>query len=163
MAQRFVRVAVAALLATAVGAGLVACVPQGDPDANPSSSTTAKPTKTPTPTPTKEPEMVPGGTATQNLPYFNHINEVTWAMNGFVEGRPYIDALAGAGFDKGAMELTWWDTPDGHNADSIFFAVHIGDECLLGQIAAWGYEGHVLPVLPTGSCMIGTYLQPIDW
>jgi hypothetical protein len=81
---------------------------------------------------------------------------------GFVEGIPYIQNLAAAGFDQAQMELTWFDTPDGHQADSVFFSVRFNGECLVGQIAAWGYEGKVLPILGTGSCMVGAYLQPIN-
>ncbi len=60
------------------------------------------------------------------------------------------------------MELTWWDTPDGHMADSVFFSVQIMGECLIGQIAVWGYDSTIAPVLGTGRCMVGDYLQPIN-
>lgn len=160
-AQRIVRLALAAFLVAALGAALSACVPE--PTGNPSNSPRPTDSRTPTPTPTKVPTIVTGGTAEDNLPYFDHINQQTFAAVGFVEGKPYIDALTAAGFDRASMELTWWDTPDGHYADSVFFSVRLGDQCMIGQIAAWGYTSEVLPVLPTGSCMIGDYLQPIDW
>jgi hypothetical protein len=162
-AQRILRLAIAVTLAIGLGASMVGCVPQGDPTGGPTGSTTRPPTKSPTPTPTMAPVLIPAGTAEQNLPFFDSVNQATWTANGFVEGRPYIDNLVASGFNRADMELTWWDTPDGHLADSIFFSVRFAGECLMGQIASWGYEGKVVPILASGSCMIGDYLQPIDW
>lgn len=158
--HRTLRVAVAAVLGVALSAGLVACV---QPEPTPTSTASRAPTKSPTPTPapTLVPKFWPEGTAVENLPYFNYINEQSYAAYGFVDGIVYVDALTNAGFDRSQMELTWWDTPDGHLADSIFFSVRFAGECLLGQIANWGYQGSVVPILSTGSCMVGDYLQPI--
>jgi hypothetical protein len=163
--RRGLRSAAVVLVAAAAVAGLAACVPDGGPTSAPTQSVRPTNSGTPTPTPTKVPTIVTGGSAADNLPVFDYVNQQTFAAVGFVEGRPYIDALAATGFDRNLMELTWWDTPDGHIADSIFFSIKFPAEntCLLGQIAAWGYTGEVVPIRPTGSCMIGAYLQPIDW
>lgn len=164
MVQRKAMAAAAALIAAVLTLGLSGCVPEPEtPTAAPTQTSRPTPSKTPTPTPTKAPQLVPGGTAGQNLAFFNYVNQATFNSVGFVEGRPYIDNLTANGFNRADMFLTWWDTPDGHLADSIFFGVMIGSECLVGQIAGWGYTGEVLPVLSTGSCVIGDYLQPIDW
>lgn len=163
-ALRIIRTAAAIALAGGLAGGLVACVPGAGPSPSPTGSApiTSDPLPTPTPTPTKPPPVLyPSGTATQNLPYFNYINEAGWNNYGFTNGISYVDALTAAGFNRADMELTWWDTPDGHLADSIFFSVRFGEECLIGQIAEWGYAGQVLPVLATGMCMVGDYQQPI--
>lgn len=162
-ASRIVRLALATALVAGVSVGLAACVPPSDPSGDSTESGRPTPSKTPSPTPTKPPVMLPNGTATANLPFFDYVNLATFASAGFVEGRPYIDNLVANGFNKADMELTWWDTPDGHLADSIFFSVRFKGECLVGQIAAWGYASSVSPILSTGSCMVGAYLQPIDW
>lgn len=155
------RLASAAVIAAALTAGLAACVGDPGPTSSPTKGPVTSSPATPTPAPTLVPKFWPEGTAVENLPYFDYINEQTYAAHGFVDGIVYIDALTNAGFDRAAMELTWWDTPDGHLADSIFFSVQFAGECLMGQIANWGYQGAVTPIQSTGSCMIGDYLQPI--
>jgi hypothetical protein len=108
--------------------------------------------------------LVPGGTAEQNLPYFDQVNRATLAANPNAKGRDFIDALVAAGFQKGDMQLTVDTTTIGLKANSIQFAVRMGDTCLIGQNGAdaGGYWSQAVPVLPTGTCLIGQ-TRPIDW
>lgn len=108
--------------------------------------------------------LVPGGTAEQNLPYFDQVNRATLAANPDAKGRDFIDALVAAGFQKSDMQVTVDTTTIGLKANSIQFAVRMGDTCLIGQNGAdaGGYWSQAVPVLPTGTCLIGQ-TRPIDW
>src|SRR5690554_980159 len=134
------RCAVGALIVLA-SASLVACTgPDADPD--PESTSVASPSSEPSPEaepePEPDPELVPDGSAEDNLPYFDFVNEKVLA-EGNPGGRPIVDNLVDAGFDKGAMEVTADRTPLGSEVDSVQFSVLIGDDCLLGQAGAGGY------------------------
>lgn len=72
-------------------------------------------------------------------------------------GGDVVSALAKAGFDKKAMELTPDDTTIGRNVDSIEFSVlWLGKTCLVGQVGSAGYGSTQAAVLSTGRCLIGT-------
>ncbi|MGH1548546.1 DUF6993 domain-containing protein [Leifsonia poae] len=118
----------------------------------------------PTPSAPAAIALVPGGTAEQNLPYFDQVNRATLAANPDAKGRDFIDALVAAGFSKSDMQLTVDTTTIGLKANSIQFAVRMGDTCLIGQNGAdaGGYWSQAVPVLPTGTCLIGQ-TRPIDW
>lgn len=155
------------LLAVAAGVLLVAgslagCV--GGAPAPTTSTPAASPSPTPTSTVAPEPELVPGGTAAQNLPYFDKVNRATLAANPAAKGRDFIDALVAAGFDKSAMQVTVDTTTIGLAANSIQFSVKLGDTCLIGQNGAdaGGYSSLTTPVLATGACLIGQ-TRAIDW
>jgi len=77
-------------------------------------------------------------------------------------GRAIVDALAAAGFDKAAMEVTADATPLGNAADAVLFAVRLGEECLLGQVDGAGLTTSAQPVLGTGRCLVGA-TRSIDW
>jgi hypothetical protein len=144
---------------------LSACGPT--PHASPTHSTaTVSPTPTPTPTATAPaaPALIPGGTATQNLPYFDKVNQATIAANAGAQGRDFIDALVAAGFAKSDMQLTPDTTTIGLKANSIQFSVQLGDTCLIGQYGAdaGGYQSMTSATLATGGCLIGQ-TRPIDW
>ncbi|SEA86920.1 hypothetical protein SAMN04515680_1906 [Leifsonia sp. 21MFCrub1.1] len=126
-------------------------------------SRTATPAATSTATPTAA-GLVPGGTAQENLAYFNTVNQATLAANPNAQGRDFIDALVAAGFTKADMQVTVDTTTIGLKANSIQFSVRMGDSCLIGQNGAdaGGYSSMVTPVLSTGSCLIGQ-TRPIDW
>lgn len=126
-------------------------------------SHTATPAATSTATPTAA-GLVPGGTAQENLAYFNTVNQATLAANPNAQGRDFIDALVAAGFTKADMQVTVDTTTIGLKANSIQFSVRMGDSCLIGQNGAdaGGYSSMVTPVLSTGSCLIGQ-TRPIDW
>ncbi len=116
--------------------------------------------------PEKEPQFYPGGSAAENEEYF------VWIMQQFatsetpVAGQPLVDHLVAAGFNKADMTVSFDKTRINFEADSIFVAVRVGEECLLGQVAkadrtfvatradALGAEKNI--------CIIGE-TRPIDW
>ncbi|MDO5052924.1 MAG: hypothetical protein Q4E05_08555 [Pseudoclavibacter sp.] len=115
-----------------------------------------------TASPTAEPSLVPGGTAEQNKPWFDHVNQITLAQNAKASSREMVDALVVAGFDKTAMEVTFDSTSAGYDADYIIVSVRIGEECLIGQRSGRGYHSEIVPpVASTGTCLIGE-TRPID-
>ncbi|MEV7691984.1 hypothetical protein AB0N73_01495 [Microbacterium sp. NPDC089189] len=126
------------------------------------------PSATPTPSETAavEPavELVPDGTAEENLPVFRSVVEQVWAGPDQVSGRAYVDALTTIGFDKAAMQVTEDQSTVGNAAESIQFSVRWGEECLVGQVgpATGGTVTTVLPGLPDGGCLLGQ-TRPIDW
>jgi hypothetical protein len=133
------------------------------------SGPTASPTATATPTAASTataaaPALVPGGTAQENLAYFNTVNQATLAANPNAQGRDFIDALVAAGFTKADMQVTVDTTTIGLKANSIQFSVRMGDSCLIGQNGAdaGGYSSMVTSVLSSGTCLVGQ-TRPIDW
>jgi hypothetical protein len=148
------------LAAAALALVLTGCTPAAAPTATP---TTATPTSTGTATPAPV-ALVPGGTAEQNLPFFNKVNQATLAANPDAKGRDFIDALVAAGFTKTDMQVTADTTTIGLKANSIQFSVKMGETCLIGQNGAdaGGYSSLVSPVLSTGACLIGQ-TRAIDW
>lgn len=169
--------AVQAAAIAAVGAILLAvsgCTasPEPLPTASASSPATAEPQSTeppaaepaPTSEPAAEPSLRPELAASENLAYFDLVNQRVIAANAEAGGRDFIDALVAAGFDKAAMQVTADTTTIGDRADSIQFAVRFQDECLVGQFGpkSEGYHGAVRPVLGTGACLVGA-TRPIDW
>lgn len=149
-------------MSAALGMALVGCTPTATPEPTQSPTTTTA-TPTPTATPT-DPVLVPDGSAEDNLPLFTAVMNAVYARNDATKGRPYIDALVEAGFDKSRMQLTRDKTSVGNEADSIQFSVLWGDECLVGQIgpSVRTPTAAVVPELPSGGCLIGQ-TRPIDW
>lgn len=123
---------------------------------------TAAPAPSPSGTPTASPRLVYTGTAQQNLPYFDRVNNQLIAAGGKPGGRSFIDALVGAGFVKADMEVTADTTTIGLAADNIQFSVRFNGSCLIGQYGNIGYASTVAPVLATGKCLVGK-TRPIDW
>ncbi|MFF9562716.1 DUF6993 domain-containing protein [Leifsonia sp. NPDC014704] len=148
---------VAGLTVALVLAGCTASTPRAS--ATPTATPVATSTATPTPA-----GLVPGGTAQENLAYFDTVNHATLAANPNALGRDFIDALVKAGFAKADMQVTVDTTTIGLKANSIQFSVRMGDSCLIGQNGAdaGGYSSMVTPVLSTGNCLIGQ-TRPIDW
>ena len=165
------RPAAVLLAGAAVAAALLlsACTgghPSATTDSAPhtTASESATPSATPTPTASAAPALVPGGTAAQNLPYFDKVNQATVAAKPGAQGRDFIDGLVAAGFTKSDMQLTPDTTTIGLKAPSIQFSVQFGDSCVIGQ---WGpngagYTSLTSPTLATGGCLIGQ-TRPIDW
>lgn len=150
--------AVLAVLITAIG--LTGC---GSPQAvAPTASQTPVATPTPQATKPSAPRLVPDGTAEENLPYFDSVNNALFAAAPQSNGRAIIDSLVAAGFDKSAMQVTPDTTPTHNNADSIQFAVQFGSECLIGQFGGGEYTSVTGPALATGGCLVGK-TRPIDW
>lgn len=138
-------------------------VPSGTGDAAssaaPASTDAATPSATATPA-----ALVPGGSASENLPFFAQVVSTVWSSPDQVAGRAYIDALTAAGFDKGAMQVTPDESTIGNAAESIEFSVRIGDDCLVGQVgpSIGDPVTAVLPGLSSGGCLIGQ-TRSIDW
>ena len=164
MARRFGSSAALAIVGVALVVGLTACI-SGSPSPTASPSATPSASAAPRPTPTAAvPALRPELSATENLPFFDSVNLAVVTANGAAGGRDFIDALAAAGFDKSAMQVTADRTTVDLQADSVQFAVLFHDECLVGQYgpASGGYHGAVRPALGTGGCLVGE-TRPIDW
>jgi hypothetical protein len=157
------------LACVAVSLGLAACTPDA-PVGPTGAATSGSPVPTsPGPTPTQEPDeappvLRPDGSAADNLPYFDAVNLGVIAADDDAGGRAFVDALAAAGFDTDAMQVTDDATTIGDPADSIQFAVLFAGECLVGQYGpkSEGYHSAVRPALGTGGCLVGR-TRPIDW
>jgi hypothetical protein len=149
----------------AVGIGLAGCIAAAGAPESPAQSAPAGATTTPTaPSAPVAPELVPAGTATDNQPFFDSVIAAVLATEPNPGGRGYLDALAGAGFDKAQMEVTADTTTKGEPADSIHFSVRVNDECIVGQNgpSSGGYRSIVAPLLGSGRCLVGATRQ-IDW
>lgn len=94
--------------------------------------------------------------------YFDSVVSALLAERPDAGGRELVDALAAAGFDKAAMQVTYDDTPTGNAADNVQFSVLLAGQCLVGQKGAGGYTSVVVAPLGTGGCLIGQ-TRPIDW
>jgi hypothetical protein len=168
MARRFGTSAALAIVGVALVLGTTGCTFAGAaPTASPPSGTpsaSVEPQPEPRPTPTAAPALRPALSASENLTFFDSVNLAVVAANGSAGGRDFIDALAAAGFDRAAMEVTADTTTIGDPSDSIQFAVLFQGECLVGQFgpASGGYHSAVRPALGTGGCLVGQ-TRPIDW
>ncbi len=152
------------------GVGLTACT--GSPE-EPSPSSAA-PTRSATPevsatsevsaTPEPGTALLPTGTASDNLAYFNFLAAAVTTADSGADGRAYIDALVAGGFDRSVMQVTFDRTQADLVADSVQFSVNFAGECLIGQIgpASDGFHSVVAPLLSTGLCLVGSTRQ-IDW
>lgn len=151
----------AALLVVGLGSTLAACtvieqiVPQ------------ATPTRTePSPEPDTEPVFSADGSAAENLPFFVRTLQQFAAGEGPIEGQPVVDALAAAGFEKSAMQVSFDHTTIGLPVDNLFVSVRIGADCLVGQLVPEGREYTAMSAPAVGPdeniCIIGE-TRPIDW
>ena len=105
--------------------------------------------------PDSVPELRPTGTATQNQLFFDYVLEQYRAANGMGTADAVVATLAGAGFDKAAMEVTPEFTAIGLMADSIVVSVQFAGECLVGQVFADHTLSMIVPPLATGRCLVG--------
>lgn len=164
--RRAIALAAAAVTAALLLAGCAPSEPtEPSQTSTPSETATATASATPTPTPTTPTaELVPEGSAADNLPLFKAVTARVWRSSHKTQGRAYIDALVAAGFDKSDMQVTQDTTTVGNPAESIQFSVRWGKECLVGQVgpATGRPVTTVLPGLPGGACLIGE-TRPIDW
>lgn len=138
----------------------------GDGHDRPSASSSAPATEAPTEVPTAPsgPALLPDGSAEENLPFFTEIVTSVWSTPENAQGRAYVDALAAAGFDRTAMQVTLDQSTVGNPAESIQFSVLWGDECLIGQVgpATGTPVTTTAAALEGGLCLIGK-TRPIDW
>lgn len=152
------RIAVTTTVATLMGLSLVACARE-QPGPVQTSSESASPT---TPIAPEAPaELVPGGTAAENRPYFDRVSAEVVA-GGMPDGKTIINHLVDAGFSKEDMEVTADKSPRGGPVDVMQFSVRFGEECLIGQAGAGDYISLLAPTIATGTCLVGK-TQPIDW
>ncbi|WP_295790003.1 DUF6993 domain-containing protein [uncultured Microbacterium sp.] len=155
-----------AALALAGSLGLAGCTAEAPaPVPAPTTAATSQPDATASSAPTPAaPTLIPGGSAAQNLPFFAQVVSQVWAGPDQVSGRAYVDALTAAGFDKSAMQVTADNSTIGNAAESIEFAVRLGDQCLVGQVgpSIGDPVTTVLPGLSSGGCLIGQ-TRTIDW
>lgn len=153
----------AGALALAAILALTGCAPEETAPA-PSATPTVTGEASAPPAEPAAPALVPGGSAADNLPFFTQIVAGVWAGDGRAAGRSYVDALAGNGFDKAAMQVTEDYSTVGNAAESIQFSVRWGEDCLVGQVgpATGDPVATVVPGLPSGGCLMGQ-TRPIDW
>ena len=157
------RTAAGIILVLAGSLALAGCGPAA-PAPAPTQSAAQSPSATPEPTATApvDPVLVESGTASENRPYFDKINNAFFAANGRGDGKSIIDNLIAAGFRKRDMEVTPDRTSIDLDADSVVFSVRVKGECLIGQFSAMGYSTIQAPLLGTGGCLVGA-TRPIDW
>lgn len=156
------------VFALSTALGLAACTP-GAPVAPTGAPATPSPRPSGASDSSATPEATPAalqpeGSAADNLPYFDSTNMAVIQADPSAGGRAFIDALAAAGFDTAAMQVTADTTTIGDPADSIQFAVGFAGECLVGQYGpkSDGYHSAVRPALGTGGCLVGS-TRPVDW
>lgn len=113
-------------------------------------------------TPEPDPELVPGGTAGQNRPFFEFVLNEQVALDSQPFSRNLVDALVAAGFDRASMQVTPDTTPVGQRADSVLISVLIDGQCLIGQVIDGEVTSQLTDVLGTGRCLVGNTLS-IDW
>ncbi len=138
---------------------IAGCAPT-DARPSPTDGPSAEPTVSATPEP--DPELIEGGTAGQNRPYFEFLLTGMLERNPEPSSQTVVNSLVNGGFDKASMQVTVDTTPVGQRADSILVSVLIGDQCLIGQIIDAGLTSQLTDVLGTGRCLIGETLS-IDW
>jgi hypothetical protein len=149
-----------AILTAGLAVALAGCVPQS---VKPENTTVPSPSASPGATGAPaEPMLIPEGTATDNLPYFDLVNNKLVTAGGPFDGRSWIDNLVTAGFSKSAMEVTPDRTTVNAEADQLQFSVRINGTCLIGQYGAGVYNSGAFPLLATGTCLVGA-TRPIDW
>ena len=144
------------LSAAAVTFALAGCIP------SPTPTTTATVEPSPSATPTEAPTIDLGGTALQNVAYFDHVNEALIAKGGTLDGRAFIDDLVAAGYPKSAMEVTPDRTSVNLQADNIEFSIRLNGTCLIGEYGNVGYASTTGKPFSTGTCLAGI-TRTIDW
>ena len=105
--------------------------------------------------PTAAPQLRPGGTAEQNKLYWDAAIQDYSGRFGLGSTQTMIDQLANWGFDPAATEITYDSTAIGTGVDSIEVSVRFGDECLLATVRNGRYTTALMPVLGTGTCLVG--------
>lgn len=148
-----------------VALGLMGCTPEPRETAAPVPNVSSDASEPAEPEAPAAPVLVPEGSAADNHPLFDSIVAAVWASEDQASGRAYIDALAGAGFDRAAMQVTQDASTVGNAAESIQFSVRWADgQCLIGQVGPSTGDPvtQIMPVLAEGRCLVGT-TRAIDW
>lgn len=139
----------------AIVAALVGCGATGTPVQPPSTPAPTAASSTPSAIPTPEPTLVPGGSATENRPYFDAVMLGLLARSTQPSSLEIADTLVAAGFPRESIEVTADTTRVGDPADSILVSVLIEGECVLGQVAGGSFGSEQAAVLGTGRCLVG--------
>jgi len=112
------------------------------------------------------PSFVEGGTAAENEQYFNYVLRQGIRDGMSVDGVSVVNTVAGAGFEKSLMQVSYDSSKTGLVADNIFVSVLVNDQCLLGQVVASDktVSTSVQPAVgpEKNICLIGE-TRPIDW
>lgn len=112
------------------------------------------------------PELVPGGSAEDNLPYFTEVLRDYAAGEGTIKGEPVSRAVIDAGFDKNLMQVSFDRSETGLDADNIFVSVLLGEGCLIGQLVTndRSFVAETGPAVGPDKniCLIGE-TAPITW
>ena len=128
--------------------------------------TPSTPERTEAPVPEVAPQLVPGGTAEENLPFFSETLRAFAAGDAPVKAQPVTTALIDAGFDKSLMQVSFDTSKTGLDADNIFVSVRYGEDCLVGQVVAAdrSFVAKNEPALGPDKtiCLIGN-TNPITW
>ena len=157
------RSAIALSVAGAAALLLAGCVQNPTP--------VAIPTSTPSPSSSASaapavPTYDPGGTASDNLAYFNKVGQALFSSSqgtaASTQGELIVNWFVDHGFNKSNMEVTPDKTSIGLAAWNIEFSVKFGNTCVLGQAGNVGFQSSVVPILATGKCLIGL-TRPITW
>ncbi len=126
----------------AMTASLSGCVSNGN------SSRVAEPSVGPTYT------FFENGSASQNLPIFENVFEVTGAGAPGHDLSESIELLVKTGFDLKAITHTPVDSKIGENADSVSLAIEFDGECLIAQFSSTWLSVSVAEPTVSG-CLIG--------
>ena len=122
-------------------------------------SPTATPSATPSATtPAVEPALtyLPDGSAFDNKAYFDHVLLPVAEAGHPSPSKAMVEALVAAGFPKSSIETSPDKTKTGLDADSVFVAVRIGKQCLIGQrTSGREFASSVESGLKVGECLIG--------
>jgi hypothetical protein len=129
-------------LVLVVSAGLTGCTM--NPQTNPVTSTTVEP----------QFSFFPTGSASQNLPIFQNILEVTGAGKPGHALSASIALLVETGFDIEDITHTPVNSKIGEPANSVSLAVAFKDECLIAQFSSSWLTTAVTEPTVSG-CLIG--------
>ncbi len=156
---RSCRLASTAALLVAATLSLSACAPASEPPERPSREEVFR-------EPAAAPQLVPGGTADENFVFFSDTLRQFVLSGSPLQGRPVVDALVAAGFERAAMQVSFDESKTGLAADSVFVSVRIEEDCLIGQLLTveQSFTAAVEPTVgPEGDlCLIGN-TRAIDW
>jgi ABC-type uncharacterized transport system auxiliary subunit len=149
-----------AVLATISILGLAGCS-NATPAAETSSISTTSASAAPRPT--KDPALLPEASAKDNLYFFTWVIEKTLAVDPAADSFAIAQAVGAAGFDPATVQFTFSRTAAGLAADTSEVAVQFAGQCLIGQFGPVAPKviSHVMPVLATGGCLLGTEVQSL--
>lgn len=152
--SRAVRCSAIAAAATAAVFLLAGCA-QVSPAPAMSMSASAGMVASASPTDAAAPAYLTDGSAVDNEPFFDLVNNRLFAANASANGQEIIENLAKSGFRKADMQLTPDRTVGNLEADSVLYSVKIGQFCLLGQYGSETFSSVVEPILTNGACLVG--------